>query len=109
MEQEKQETRQQMPDNVVFIGLKPFMNYINAVEIQFRSNNEVIISARGKNISRAVDVEEAIRKRFLKDENIEIAEVKLDSEEFEPKENNKNNKKVNVSSIEIKLVKKRKK
>ncbi len=37
MTEEKQETKkQEMPDNVVFIGLKPFMNYINAVQTQFQ-------------------------------------------------------------------------
>ncbi len=95
-----------MPDNVVFVGIKPFMNYTRAVQTQFQDHNEVFISARGKNISRAVDIEEVIIKRFMKGE-VELSEIKLDSEEFEPKES-KNNKKVNVSSIEIKLVKKSK-
>ena len=59
-------------DNVVFIGNKPFMNYITSVVIQFTSKNrdEVIVKARGKWISRAVDVVERVRKRFLKDKNI---------------------------------------
>ena len=92
-------------DNVVFIGVKPFMNYVTSVAIQFTSKgmNEVIIKARGKSINRAVDVAEATRKRFLKDRNIDIKEVKIDSEELE----NKEGKKINVSTIEIILIKKR--
>jgi len=92
-------------DNVIFIGTKPFMNYVTSVAIQFTNKgmNEVIIKARGNSISRAVDVAEAIRKRFLKDRNIDIKEVKIDSEELE----NKEGKKMNVSTIEIILTKKR--
>ena len=91
-------------DNVVFIGVKPFMNYITSVAMQFTTKemNEVIVKARGKSINRAVDVVEAIRKRFLKDRNIYIKEVKIDSEELE----NKEGKKINVSTIEITLAKK---
>tara|TARA_Y100000310_G_scaffold161721_1_gene161619 strand:- start:3824 stop:4114 length:291 start_codon:yes stop_codon:yes gene_type:complete len=91
-------------DNVVFIGVKPFMNYVTSVAMQFTTKgmNEVIVKARGKSINRAVDVVEAVRKRFLKDKNLDISNVKIDSEELE----NKEGKKINVSIIEITLVKK---
>jgi DNA-binding protein len=91
-------------DNIVFIGTKPFMNYVTSIAIQFttKERSEVIIKARGKSINRAVDVAEVVRKRFLKDKNIDIKEVKIDSEELE----NKEGKKINVSIIEITLVKK---
>lgn len=90
-------------DNVVFIGGKPFMNYVTGVVMQFTTQNatEMTIKARGKFISKAVDVAEVARKRFLKDQNISIKEIKIDSEEFE----NKEGKKVNVSIIEIILSK----
>jgi DNA-binding protein len=90
-------------DNVIYIGEKPFMNYITGVVTQFKTKNqtEVIIRARGKFISRAVDVAEFSAKRFLKEENIKIENIKIDSEEFE----NKEGKKVNVSTIEIVLKK----
>jgi len=90
-------------DNVIYIGEKPFMNYITGVVTQFKTKNQkqVIIRARGKFISRAVDVAEFSAKRFLKEENIGIKEVKIDSEEFE----NKEGKKVNVSTIDILLEK----
>jgi len=103
-EQIKQETEKKDEDNVVFIGNKPFMNYVTSAVIQFttKNRNEVIIKARGKFINRAVDVAEVARKRFLEDQNIEVKDIKIDSEEFE----NKEGKKVNVSTIEITLAKK---
>ncbi|MBS3085275.1 DNA-binding protein Alba [Candidatus Pacearchaeota archaeon] len=90
-------------ENVVYIGTKPFMNYVTSVIMQFtkNANKEVIVKARGKFISRAVDVVEVARKRFLVNQ-IEIKHIKIDSEEFE----NKEGRKVNVSTIEINLVKK---
>ena len=88
-------------ENSVFIGVKPFMNYVTTIVMQFTSKNqdEVIVKARGKWISRAVDVVEAVRKKFLKDKNIKIKHVKIDSEEVE----NREGKKVNVSLIEVTL------
>lgn len=90
-------------ENVVFIGNKPFMNYVTSVVIQFTAKNrdEVVVKARGKWISRAVDVVERVRKRFLKDKNIQIKHVRIDSDELE----NKEGKKINVSLIEITLKK----
>jgi len=89
--------------NIVFIGGKPFMNYITAVVMQFttRGAKEVTIKARGKFISRAVDVAEVCKKKFLKDNDIEVKEIKIDSEEFE----NQEGRKVNVSTIDIVLAK----
>ena len=91
-------------ENVVFIGGKPFMNYVTGVVMQFTTKNakQVTIKARGKFISRAVDVAEVVTKRFLKEHNIAVGNIKIDSEEFE----NKEGQKVNVSIIEIMLAKK---
>ncbi|MEX0932713.1 MAG: DNA-binding protein Alba [Candidatus Pacearchaeota archaeon] len=90
-------------ENSVFIGTKPFMNYVTSVVMQFttRESKEVTIKARGKFITRAVDVAEVVRKKFLKDKNLELGEIKIDSEELE----NKDGKKQNVSTIEITLKK----
>ncbi len=90
-------------DNVVYIGTKPFMNYVTSVVMQFttKERNEVTIKARGKFISRAVDIAEVVKKKFLKEQKIKIKDIKIDSEEFE----NKEGKKVSVSTIEIILVK----
>jgi DNA-binding protein len=90
-------------ENVVLIGGKPFMNYVTGVVMQFTTKGakDVVIKARGKFISRAVDVAEVSTKRFLKEHNITTSNIKIDSEEFE----NKEGKKVNVSIIEITLKK----
>ncbi len=97
-------TRDPRDENTVFIGGKPFMNYVTGVVMQFTTKGakEVIIRARGKFIARAVDVAEVATKRFLKEQNIEVKDIKINSEEFE----NKEGRKVNVSTIDITLTKK---
>jgi archaea-specific DNA-binding protein len=91
-------------ENIVFIGMKPFMNYIKSVNKQLSDENtkEIILKARGKTITRAVDVAEVVKKTFKEDKEIYVKEIKIDSEECE----NKEGKKVNVSTIEIILKKK---
>ena len=90
-------------DNTIFIGIKPFMNYVTGVVMQFKNKGqkEVIVSARGKFISKAVDVVEVARRTFLKEENIQVKEIKISSEQFE----NKEGKRIFVSSIDIFLIK----
>lgn len=90
-------------EHTVFIGSKPFMNYVTGVVMQFTTQNakEVVVKARGKFISRAVDVAEVTRKRFLENQ-VELKDIKIDSEEFE----NKEGKQVRVSTVEIVLTKK---
>ena len=85
-------------DNSIFIGGKPFMNYVTGVVMQFTTKNaeEVIVKARGKFISRAVDVSEVAAKRFLAGQ-VTIDNIKIDSEEFK----NKEGRDVRVSIIEI--------
>ena len=85
-------------DNTVFIGEKPFMNYVTSVVMQFTTKNakSVVIKARGKFISRAVDVAEVAVKRFLKDQ-ISVGEIKIDSEDFK----NKEGREVRVSTIDV--------
>ena len=92
-----------MEDNAIFVGDKPFMNYVTSVVVQFTTKDaeEVLVKARGKFISRAVDIVEVATKRFLKDK-IEIANIEINSEEFK----NKENKEVRVSTIDITLKKK---
>lgn len=91
-----------MEDNSIFIGNKPFMNYVTSVVVQFTTKGarEVLIKARGKFISRAVDVAEVAMKRFLKDQ-ISLKAINIDSEGFTNKEGHD----VRVSSIEIVLEK----
>jgi DNA-binding protein len=85
-------------DNAIYIGNKPFMNYVTSIVVQFTTKgaHEVIVKARGKFISRAVDVTEVALKRFLKGQ-IRIKGIRTDSEEFK----NQEGKEVRVSIIEI--------
>jgi len=89
-------------DNSVFIGNKPFMNYVTAVVMQFTTKNapEVIVKARGKFISRAVDVAEVASKRFLEN-SVKVKDIQISSEDF----TNKEGREVRVSNIEITLTK----
>jgi|TARA_B100001971_G_scaffold207110_1_gene226823 DNA-binding protein len=89
-----------MEDNNIFIGGKPFMNYVTGVVMQFTTKNaeNVIIKARGKFISRAVDVAEVASKRFL-ESTVGVRDIKIDSEEFK----NDEGKDIRVSIIEITL------
>jgi DNA-binding protein len=90
-------------DNSIYIGGKPFMNYVTSVVMQFTTKNakEISIKARGKFISRAVDVCEVARNRFL-DGMVDLADIKIGSEEFD----NSEGKNVRVSTIELLLKKK---
>ena len=87
-------------DNNIYIGGKPFMNYVTGVVMQFTTKNapEVFIKARGKFISRAVDVAEVSAKRFLNNQ-VAIKDIRVNSEEFK----NSEGRQVRVSTIEIKL------
>lgn len=87
-------------DNVVYVGTKPTMNYVLAVTTQFNNNSkEVVLKARGRAISRAVDVAEIVRKRFNTDAKIE--DIQIGTEELNTEEGGT----IKVSSIEITLKK----
>jgi DNA-binding protein len=87
-------------DNVIFVGRKPSMAYVLGVITQFNEGKkDVHIKARGKAISRAVDVAEIVRRRFINDAVIESIDIGTEERELEDKT------KVNVSSIEIVLKK----
>ncbi len=88
-----------MAENAVFVGNKPVMNYVLAVLTQFNNGiKEVAIKARGRAISRAVDVAEIVRKRFLPD--VEVKEINISTEKVESEQGE-----ANVSAIEIVLAK----
>ena len=86
--------------NVVFIGTKPPMNYVLAVITQLNAgSNEVVIKARGRAISRAVDVAEIVRRRFVPE--TQIKDIKISTDEV----TNEEGRGINVSSMEIYLSK----
>jgi len=90
-------------DNSIFVGGKPFMNYVTGVVMQITTKgaDEVIVKARGKFISKAVDIVEVATKRFLEGQ-VAVKDIAIDSEEF----TNKEGKQVRVSTIEIVILKK---
>lgn len=86
-------------DNFVFIGKKGVMRYVLAVVTQFnRGEADVVIKARGKSISTAVDVAEIARQRFLTD--VVIQDIKIGTEEVQREDGM-----LRVSAIEITLKK----
>jgi DNA-binding protein len=88
-------------DNVVLIGKKPIMNYVTACITFFNSGEkQVVVKARGRAISRAVDTIELLRRAFVK--NLEINNVNIDTEELFRAEGDQ---KSNVSTIEITVAK----
>ncbi len=90
-----------MPEeNTVYIGKKETMNYVMAVVTQFNNgSDEVLIKARGRAISKAVDVAEITKNRFVPDSEIE--EIITDTEEIPIDDGDKT---TNVSSMELKMV-----
>jgi DNA-binding protein len=85
-----------MEDNaVVYVGDKPVMNYVLAVMTQFNKPvSSVILKARGRAISRAVDAAEITRNRFMP--NIVVKDITISTEAIP----NEEGKTVNVSSME---------
>src|SRR5207237_9138265 len=58
--------RGQIPPDTVFIGKKPLMTYATAVMMHFNNGqNTLTVKARGQSISHAVDVVQAVRRRFF--------------------------------------------
>ena len=87
--------------NSVFIGKKPVMNYVLACLTLFQNGSDsVIIKARGRAISKAVDVAQIAVKRFATGKNVK--KIDIDTEQVKSSETGNVN---NVSSIEIRLSK----
>ena len=84
-----------MSENVVYVGSKPVMNYVTAIMTAFgRNPEEVVLRARGRAISTAVDAAEVTRNRFLSDLKPSIS---IGTEEMKGEEGRTRN----VSTIEI--------
>jgi len=68
--------------NVVYVGNKPVMSYVLAIITHFNtpSAKEVILKARGRAITTAVDVAEITRRRFM--EKISVNDIKIGTEEL---------------------------
>lgn len=85
---------------VILVGKKSVMNYVLAVLLQFDVGAEkVVIKARGRAISKAVDVAEIVKRRLMEGK-VEVAECKIDTETVGKEPNVRK-----VSTIEITLTK----
>ena len=84
------------PPNIVFIGKKPILTYLNATLTLLANEPTVTIKARGRSIVTAVDVSQMIVKR-MKAMGYRITGVRIFSERLESKDG----KQRNVSTIEI--------
>jgi len=83
-------------DNFVFIGKKPLMSYVLATLRQINEGDRtVVIKARGKSISMAVDVAEVLRHQFLPSATVD--DVQITTELLTDPEGRESR----VSSIEI--------
>ncbi len=88
-----------MSENIVYVGNKPIMNYVMAIITSLKDNpQEVIVKARGRAISTAVDAAEVTRNRFMNDLT---STVTIGTEQL-PGEGDRTR---NVSFIEIILTK----
>lgn len=86
-------------DNTIFVGKKPNMSYVLALVTQFGDGqNKVLIKARGKSISKAVDIAQIVKNKFVKD--IKVSDIAIGTEKISSE-----GRELNVSTIEITLIK----
>ena len=85
-------------DNAVLIGKKPVMNYVLACITFFHGGaKEVSVKARGRAISRAIDVVEVVRRRFLPD--VKVMSIGIGTDQLSSQ--GEGSELTNVSTIEI--------
>uniref|UniRef100_A0A7C3J3Q9 DNA/RNA-binding protein Alba n=1 Tax=Candidatus Methanomethylicus mesodigestus TaxID=1867258 RepID=A0A7C3J3Q9_9CREN len=89
-------------ESAILIGKKPPMNYVLACLTSFHEGaEEVVIKARGRSITTAVDVVEIVRRKFMP--SAVVKEIKIGTEEVPLREGTGTKR---ASSIMIKLGKK---
>ncbi|MFX1281260.1 MAG: RNA-binding protein [Promethearchaeota archaeon] len=84
-------------DTKVFIGRKKSINYVMAAMVVL-NEKPVRLLARGRSISRAVDVAEILINKFVK--GATYGEILIDTESITNTDGTNNN----VSSIEIEIL-----
>ena len=98
MSSDKKDNRKER-DNSIYIGQKDTMKYVLACITAVQSGSkQLILKARGRAISRAVDVAEICRNRFMKDQ-LNINKIEIGTEEIQSKDRGN----FSVSTIEITL------
>jgi DNA-binding protein len=86
-----------MDGNEIYIGSKPVTSYVLAAMTAMNSDGTVVLKARGKAISRAVDVAEILRNRYV--QGLVVKGISIGTEEVQGEKGEK----VRVSTIEIVL------
>ena len=82
---------------MIYIGQKTAMDYVMACFTVVQSGSEeIIIKARGRAISRAVDVSEILKNRFMQNQ-AQIKTIEIGTETIESKDRGT----FSVSTIEI--------
>jgi archaea-specific DNA-binding protein len=84
--------------NEILIGKKPLMTYVTATLVQLANEPTVVIKARGRSITCAVDVAQIIVKR-MGNIGYKIGTVKIGSENIQSEDG----KVRSVSSIEVQV------
>ncbi|MHA2363310.1 MAG: DNA-binding protein Alba [Candidatus Hodarchaeales archaeon] len=89
----------------IFIGSKPVYSYIMACMTQLSEEKEeenprIILKARGRAITRAVDVAEVLSRKFMEGK-VKIEDIQTSTEQLETRDGRMSN----VSAIEITIVK----
>ncbi len=84
-------------DSKVYIGRKKSMSYVMAAMVVL-NDKPVTLLARGRSISRAVDVAEILINKFISGSS--YGEIKIDTETI----TNTDGTNSNVSSIEIEIL-----
>jgi DNA-binding protein len=84
--------------NEIFIGKKPLMTYVTATLVQLANEPIVVIKARGKSITRAVDVAQIIVKR-MDTLGYKIGPIKIGSETIQSQDGRTRS----VSTIEVSI------
>ncbi|HDD40361.1 MAG: DNA-binding protein Alba [Thaumarchaeota archaeon] len=60
---------------VILVGRKPTMNYVLATTMPLTEGKKVVLKARGRAISKAVDVAQVVTRRFIKEADIESINI----------------------------------
>lgn len=87
-------------ETIIYIGTKPVKQYALKVLSVFQTTQKITLKARGKAIIHAVDVNEVLKNRFMKD-LVRVVDIKTNTETV----TNEEGKSSNISSIEIILEK----
>ncbi|MBI5224951.1 DNA-binding protein Alba [Candidatus Micrarchaeota archaeon] len=86
--------------NIIYVGKKDTMAYVLAVVSQFNQGiNEIHVKARGRSISKAVDITQIVKNRFMP--NMLIKGIDISTEDVASEDGRMSK----VSSMDITITK----